>query len=96
MILRPTTKNMITLIKFLKAHLEQKLEPSQNRKQFNLYCVPRRSLIAERMLEESGIYGDIFVDEFPIDFISLENDLLSMEIPDSFSSLFAVNLISFT
>ncbi|DAA79647.1 TPA_exp: Uncharacterized protein A8136_0420 [Trichophyton benhamiae CBS 112371] len=38
--------------------------------------------------EEEGIIGDISIAEFPLYFLPLENDVLSLELPDAFSDLY--------
>ncbi|CAH1801545.1 unnamed protein product, partial [Owenia fusiformis] len=50
------------------------------RKEFHLFFVPRKSLLCERKLKELGVYGTFtHVDEFSLDMIPLDSDLLSME-----------------
>lgn len=43
------------------------------------------------MLEEAGITGDVNITEYPLHFIPLEKDLLSLELDDSFSDLYLVS-----
>lgn len=53
--------------------------------------VPRRTLVANKILEEEGVLGDVSVEEFPLYFVSLEHDVLSLALEDSFSDLYLVN-----
>ncbi|KAJ2880274.1 Vacuolar protein-sorting-associated protein 33, partial [Coemansia asiatica] len=58
------------------------------RHEFSLQLVPRRTLLCERVLEEEGVLGEITVSEYKMDFIPLENDLLSLELPNTFKELY--------
>jgi hypothetical protein len=53
-------------------------------KNISVFLVPRRTLICEKVLEEIGVYGDIKIGEYPLDLITFDEDILSMEIPTSF------------
>ena len=46
--------------------------------------VPRRTIVCERVLEEEGVYSDVTLDELDLDLIPCEEDVVSMELPDSF------------
>ncbi|KAM5463331.1 Vacuolar protein-sorting-associated protein 33 [Microsporum audouinii] len=56
--------------------------------EFSVFWVPRRTLVSNQILEEEGIIGDINIAEFPLYFLPLENDVLSLELPDSFADLY--------
>ena len=51
---------------------------------------PRRTLVCEKIFEDEGILGEITIREFPLYFIPLENDLLSLELESSFEELYLV------
>ncbi|KAJ2892062.1 Vacuolar protein-sorting-associated protein 33, partial [Coemansia aciculifera] len=57
-------------------------------KEYSLQLVPRRTLLCERVLEEEGVLGDITIGEYRMDFIPLEDDLLSLELPSTFKELY--------
>lgn len=38
-------------------------------------------MICERLLEDKGVYGDISVDEFHMDVVALDNDVLTLDLP---------------
>jgi vacuolar protein sorting-associated protein 33A len=59
---------------------------------FFIFWVPRRTLVSNKILEEAGVIGDVNVSEFPLYFLPLDQDLLSLELEDSFSDLFLVSL----
>lgn len=50
--------------------------------------IPRRTLVSNLVLEESGVLGEASVFELPLHFIPLEKDLLSLELEDSFNDLY--------
>jgi len=52
--------------------------------------VPRRTLVCEKILEDEGVLGDLTIGEFPLHFIPLESDLLSLELEDAFEELYLV------
>jgi len=58
--------------------------------------VPRRTLVCNKILEEAGVLGDISVEEFPLHFIPLEQDVLSLALQDSFADLYLVRAFAIT
>jgi hypothetical protein len=58
---------------------------SQTGHEFSIFWVPRKTLVSEKILEEAGVLGDTTTSEFPLYFLPLEKDLLSLELEDSFS-----------
>lgn len=52
--------------------------------------VPRRTLVCNKILEDAGVLGDVSVEEFPLYLIPLEQDVLSLELADSFGDLYLV------
>jgi hypothetical protein len=46
--------------------------------------------VCERILEQEGVFGHVTLDEFHLDFIPLDSDLLSLEMPGFFKSFFLV------
>jgi hypothetical protein len=61
---------------------------SQTGHEFSIFWVPRKTLVSEKILEEAGVLGDTTTSEFPLYFLPLEKDLLSLELEDSFSDLY--------
>ncbi|CDW56425.1 Vacuolar protein sorting-associated protein 33B [Trichuris trichiura] len=53
-----------------------------------LIYVPRKLAVCDTVLERYGAYGAVQTDEFNWSFIPLDSDLLSLELPDYFSSTF--------
>ena len=61
--------------------------------EFSIFWVPRRTLVSNQILEEEGVIGDVNIAEFPLYFLPLENDVLSLELADSFSDLYLVYIV---
>lgn len=47
-------------------------------------------MISDRIFEDAGVLGDIEIGELPLHFIPLAEDVLSLELEDSFRDLFLV------
>ncbi|KAJ9269015.1 hypothetical protein DTO212C5_4854 [Paecilomyces variotii] len=89
-------RNVVFLIHAEKAHQVQKTAEQVKKLQrngtveheFSIFWVPRRTLVSNKILEEEGIIGDVNIAEFPLYFLPLEQDVLSLELEDSFSDLY--------
>ena len=46
--------------------------------------------VCERILEQEGIHGNVSIDEFQLDLIPLDVDLLSLELPEFYRTSFLV------
>ncbi len=60
---------------------------SQTGHDFHIFWVPRRTLVSDKLLEETGVLGDVNIAELPLFFFPLERDVLSLELDDSFRDL---------
>ncbi|GME22392.1 Vacuolar protein sorting-associated protein 33A [Neofusicoccum parvum] len=58
--------------------------------EFSVFWVPRRTLVSDQVLEEAGVLGEVNVAEWPLNFVPLSNDLLSLELEDSVTDLYVV------
>lgn len=56
--------------------------------EISIFWVPRRTLVSNKILEDEGVLGDVNVSEFPMHFLSLEEDLLSLEFEDAFTDMY--------
>ncbi|KAL0257357.1 Vacuolar protein-sorting-associated protein 33 [Diplodia seriata] len=56
--------------------------------EFSVFWVPRRTLVSDQVLEEAGVLGEVSVAEWPLNFVPLSDDLLSLELEDSISDLY--------
>lgn len=54
--------------------------------------MPRRTLVSNLILEEAGVLGDISVEELPLYFVPLEQDVLSLGLEEAFGDLYLVIL----
>lgn len=82
-ITRPNLRLMNSIADIVRG-LEKKQQPAA-RKELFLYFLPRRSKLCERQLEIEGVYGSFNqVGEFECDFFPIDNDLLSMEMKDTY------------
>jgi vacuolar protein sorting-associated protein 33A len=58
--------------------------------EFSVIWVPRRTLVSDQLLEEAGVLGDVSIYEYPLYFIPLAEDLLSLELDAAFGDLYLV------
>lgn len=85
-ITRPTLKLMDYIADNL--HCEDKKSNKSAKKDFYLYFVPRRSELCEQHLIAKGVFGTLtHVGEFKCNFFPVDNDVLSMELKDSYREL---------
>jgi vacuolar protein sorting-associated protein 33A len=67
----------------------------QNDHEFSIFWVPRRTLVCDQILEEEGVLGDVNIAEFPLYFVPLEKDLLSLELDESFADMYLVSIFQY-
>ena len=68
-------------------HLQQS---SQIEHEFSVIVVPRRTLVCSKVFEDAGVLGDISLEELPLYFLPVDQDVLSLEFEDSFADLYLV------
>ncbi|KAF3001261.1 hypothetical protein E8E13_003637 [Curvularia kusanoi] len=56
--------------------------------EFSIFWVPRRTLVSDQLLEEAGVLGEASVSEWPLFFVPLADDVLSLELEDAVSDLY--------
>nr|XP_047139704.1 vacuolar protein sorting-associated protein 33B isoform X3 [Hydra vulgaris] len=44
--------------------------------------------VCDKILEEEGVFGDVIINEYPLDFITLDVDVISLELPVFYTHLF--------
>lgn len=82
-ITRPNLKLMNCIAE--NVHSIDKRHKSASQKELYLYFLPRISTLCETQLKIKGVYGSFtHVGEFKCDFFPVDNDILSMELKDSF------------
>lgn len=55
-----------------------------SRLDISVFLVPRRTLVCEKVFQEEGVAADVTLDAYPLEFIPLEPDLLSLEHDSAF------------
>ncbi|KAF2118382.1 Sec1-like protein [Lophiotrema nucula] len=61
---------------------------SQIEHEFSIFWVPRRTTVSDQLLEEAGVLGEASVSEWPLFFVPLADDVLSLELDDAVSDLY--------
>jgi hypothetical protein len=51
-------------------------------------------MISDQLLEEAGVLGEASVSEWPLFFVPLADDVLSLELEDAVSDLYLVCLLN--
>lgn len=78
---------------FCFAEQIQRLQKSSKiEHEFSVVWVARRTLVCNKILEEAGVLGDVGVQDFPLHFVPLEQDVLSLCLEDSFKDLCLVSM----
>ncbi|KAL7798108.1 Sec1-like protein [Trichoderma ceciliae] len=72
----------------IAAQIKRIRRESQTTHDFHIFWVPRRTLVSDQLLEEAGVLGDVNISELPLLFFPLEDDVLSLELEDSFKDLY--------
>eukprot|EP00027_Filamoeba_sp_ATCC50430_P001749 CAMPEP_0168556906 /NCGR_PEP_ID=MMETSP0413-20121227/9136_1 /TAXON_ID=136452 /ORGANISM="Filamoeba nolandi, Strain NC-AS-23-1" /LENGTH=618 /DNA_ID=CAMNT_0008587891 /DNA_START=132 /DNA_END=1984 /DNA_ORIENTATION=+ len=80
---RPRVQSMKQIAEHIQNHAS-----TNQKKEYHVVFVPKRTIICERVLEEEGVYGDITFGDYPLDLIPFEDDLLSLELETSFKECF--------
>ncbi|KAF1989675.1 Sec1-like protein [Aulographum hederae CBS 113979] len=89
-------KNVVFLARGEKAHniyamaeqIKRVRRDSQTEHDFSVFWVPRRTLVSDQILEESGVLGEASILEYSLYFVPLAEDVLSLEYNDAFSDLY--------
>ena len=63
---------------------------SQIEHEFSIIWVPRRTVVSDQLLEEAGVLGEANVSEWPLFFVPLADDVLSLELDDAIADLYLV------
>ncbi|CAG8487222.1 8957_t:CDS:10 [Diversispora eburnea] len=79
-ICRPQLQYMKYIAEHIQHHQEEISDnPNAQKYEYNLFFVPRRTMICQKVLEEAGYH---------LDFIPFEDDLLSLELDYTFKELY--------
>ncbi|XP_014663924.1 PREDICTED: vacuolar protein sorting-associated protein 33B-like isoform X2 [Priapulus caudatus] len=55
---------------------------------YRIILVPRKTFLCENLLEQEGVHGYVTLDQYCPNFLPLDSDLLSLEMPGFFRSFF--------
>ncbi|KAH7338863.1 Sec1-like protein [Rhizoctonia solani] len=80
---RPQAKWMKIVAEQIKQHTTENIQHN-----YTLMLVPRRTVLCDKILEEEGVFGEITISEFPLEFIPLEDDLISLEWENTFKEIY--------
>ncbi|KAF8336635.1 Sec1-like protein [Cantharellus anzutake] len=84
--LNASTANVVYLcrpeIKWMKMIADQikQSNASSTSHSYNIVLVPRRTVLCDRILEEEGVLGEVNISSYKLEFIPLEDDLISLEL----------------
>lgn len=66
---------------------------TQGKTDLSLFFVPERTRVCERVLEDEGVFGSISIGDYAMDWIPLEDDLISMELdPGTWKEIYLVSV----
>ncbi|KAK3094955.1 hypothetical protein FSP39_008319 [Pinctada imbricata] len=81
------TRPRMDSVKVITEHVNADKGQNHKRK-YHIIFVPRRLHLCEMMLEYEGIHGDVTISEIEMHLIPLDRDILSLELPFFFRTLF--------
>lgn len=82
---------MIFGLTIIKTDQIKKLTAEHATHTYNLFLVPRRTTLCERILEEEGVFGEVNITSYKLEFIPVEDDLLSLEWENTFREICLVS-----
>lgn len=85
------SRNFIINLCPLRDQIKRHAQTSQKHT-YTLFLVPRTSTLATRILEEEGVLGEITVSSYNLQFIPLEDDVISLEYDTAFKEIWVVSL----
>lgn len=48
--------------------------------------MPRRTMVCEKVFQEEGIFADVTLAQYPLDFIPFDSDILSLELDTAYKA----------
>lgn len=55
-----------------------------------MFFMPRRTMVCEKVFQEEGIFADVTLAEYPLDFIPFDSDILSLELDTVYKASFSL------
>ncbi|KAF1808129.1 vacuolar sorting protein-like protein [Eremomyces bilateralis CBS 781.70] len=72
----------------IASQIKRLRQSGQTEHEISIFWVPRRTLVSDQILEEEGALGDVNVSEYPLYFVPVAEDILSLELENSFRDLY--------
>ncbi|XP_069135773.1 vacuolar protein sorting-associated protein 33B-like [Argopecten irradians] len=85
-LVRPRMRTM----KLIADHISGEKNHGSDRK-YKIIMVPKKLHVCEMILEHEGVFGDVSLDELPLDLIPLDRDILSLELSEFFKTFYLEN-----
>lgn len=54
--------------------------------EYSVFFMPRRTMVCEKVFQEEGIFADVTLAEYPLDFIPFDSDILSLELDAAYKA----------
>ena len=54
--------------------------------EYSVFFMPRRTMVCEKVFQEEGIFADVTLAEYPLDFIPFDSDILSLELDTAYKA----------
>ncbi|KAL3150677.1 hypothetical protein ABBQ32_000472 [Trebouxia sp. C0010 RCD-2024] len=55
--------------------------------EYSVFFMPRRTMVCEKVFQEEGVFADVTLAEYPLDFIPFDSDILSLELDTAYKEL---------
>ncbi|KAL3857445.1 hypothetical protein ACJMK2_012115 [Sinanodonta woodiana] len=86
------TRPKLDLMEQIAQNLLKEDQRGGFRKEYHIIFVPRKSLLCEKKLKESGVHGSLTnIEEFNLALVPFDYDVLSMEMDTSFRECYVEN-----
>lgn len=80
----------LVTMKYISDHINTEIAKGE-RRSYKIVMVPRKLHVCEMILESEGVMGHVTIDEFALELFPLDSDLLSLELPEFFTSFYLDN-----
>lgn len=95
--LRSTTTNLVYFsrptVESTKTIIDQILQSNEEYHNYFIISIPRTTKLLEHQFSQAGLLDSVTFLEFPVGFITIENDLLSLEYQNSYVDYFVVSVV---
>lgn len=81
---------IILLYSFFTEHKLLYIHYLDKKRKYKILMVPRRLYVCDMILEQEGVIGSLVIEDLNIDLVPLDDDILSLELPQLLNSFFMV------